>query len=129
MQLLVQSYPKLLCGKPYHAVAAKHAALSLLVQLATPGQAAAIAMASNTDVPSVVPAANTEPANTGRGAEPSSSDSESASRVIYIGQLPHGFYEEQLKGAANLTKLLPFAGAQFKVFVAFERRAGCNTQQ
>lgn len=88
-------------------------------------------MASNTDAPSVVPADSTEPANTGRGAEPSSSDSEGASRVIYIGQLPHGFYEEQLKGAASayLTKLLSFAGAQLKVFVAFERRVGCNTQQ
>ena len=41
-----------------------------------------------------------EPANTGRGAETSSSDLEGVSRVIYIGQLPHGFYEEQLKGAA-----------------------------
>ena len=35
-------------------------------------------------------------ADTGRGGEASSSPS----RVIYIGQLPHGFYEEQLKGKA-----------------------------
>lgn len=36
--------------------------------------------------------------NTGRGTEPSSSGIDAESRVIYIGQLPHGFYEEQLKG-------------------------------
>ena len=36
--------------------------------------------------------------DTGRGSEPSSSGVDTESRVIYIGQLPHGFYEEQLKG-------------------------------
>lgn len=37
-------------------------------------------------------------ADTGRGSDPSSTGTETQSRVIYIGQLPHGFYEEQLKG-------------------------------
>ncbi|KAA6428446.1 MAG: MKI67 FHA domain-interacting nucleolar phospho -like [Trebouxia sp. A1-2] len=48
--------------------------------------------------PDVVSRQDTEPENTGRGPETSSSDLEGVSRVIYIGQLPHGFYEEQLKG-------------------------------
>ena len=35
-------------------------------------------------------------------AEPSTSgqQAEAYSRVLYIGHLPHGFYEDQLKGAA-----------------------------
>jgi len=55
-----------------------------------------------------------EPANTGRGEETSSSsDLEGVSRVIYIGQLPHGFYEEQLKGAApaRIAITVPYAAA------------------
>ena len=47
------------------------------------------------------PAESTQAANSGRGAQPSSSRRDEASRVIYIGQLPHGFYEEQLKGASR----------------------------
>ena len=47
------------------------------------------------------PSESTEAANSGRGAQPSSSGKDEASRVIYIGQLPHGFYEEQLKGASR----------------------------
>ena len=46
------------------------------------------------------PTESTQAANRGRGEQPSSSASEETSRVIYIGQLPHGFFEEQLKGAA-----------------------------
>lgn len=45
------------------------------------------------------PTESTQAANSGRGEQPSSSGSDEASRVIYIGQLPHGFFEEQLKGA------------------------------
>ncbi|KAL3153357.1 hypothetical protein ABBQ38_011698 [Trebouxia sp. C0009 RCD-2024] len=40
----------------------------------------------------------TQAEHSGRGEEPGSSGRDEASRVIYIGQLPHGFYEEQLKG-------------------------------
>ena len=57
-------------------------------------------MVRSTHASEVVSREDVEPANTGRGAETSSSDLEGVSRVIYIGQLPHGFYEEQLKGAA-----------------------------
>jgi len=57
-------------------------------------------MVRSTQAPDVVSREDIEPANTGRGPETSSSDLEGVSRVIYIGQLPHGFYEEQLKGAA-----------------------------
>ncbi len=58
-------------------------------------------MVRSTHAPGVVSTEDSEPANTGRGpAETSSSDLEGVSRVIYIGQLPHGFYEEQLKGVA-----------------------------
>lgn len=41
-------------------------------------------------------------ADTGRGNEPSSTSTDAESRVIYIGQLPHGFYEEQLKGKYSM---------------------------
>ena len=33
-----------------------------------------------------------------KSEQPGSSGRDEGSRVIYIGQLPHGFYEEQLKG-------------------------------
>ncbi len=56
------------------------------------------AVTRSRDAPGVVSADDAEAANAGRGAEPSSSGKDSASRVIYIGQLPHGFYEDQLKG-------------------------------
>ena len=48
--------------------------------------------------PPSTPTESTQAANSGRGEQPSSSGSDEASRVIYIGQLPHGFFEEQLKG-------------------------------
>ncbi|KAL3141862.1 hypothetical protein ABBQ32_004526 [Trebouxia sp. C0010 RCD-2024] len=44
------------------------------------------------------PSESTQAEHTGRGEQPGSSGRDEASRVIYIGQLPHGFYEEQLKG-------------------------------
>ena len=44
------------------------------------------------------PTESAQAANSGRGEQPSSSATAEASRVIYIGQLPHGFFEEQLKG-------------------------------
>ncbi len=71
-------------------------------------------MVRNTPAPDVVSREDVEPANTGRGEETSSSsDLEGVSRVIYIGQLPHGFYEEQLKGAAPARTAItvPYAAA------------------
>lgn len=52
----------------------------------------------NPTAPASTPSEATQAANTGRGEQPSTSGSDEASRVIYIGQLPHGFFEEQLKG-------------------------------
>lgn len=74
-------------------------------------------MVPNAHVPDVVFREDAEPANTGRGEETSSSDLEGVSRVIYIGQLPHGFYEEQLKGAAfaRIAITVPYAAATWFV--------------
>ena len=54
----------------------------------------------NPTAPASTPSETTQAANTGRGEQPSTSGSDEASRVIYIGQLPHGFFEEQLKGVS-----------------------------
>lgn len=51
------------------------------------------------------PSQSPQAADSGRGGEPGSSGRDEASRVIYIGQLPHGFYEEQLKGVLNYRQL------------------------
>ena len=58
-------------------------------------------MSPKSVAPEAVPFESSEPADTGRGPEVSSSDAGVDSRVIYIGQLPHGFYESQLKGAVR----------------------------
>ena len=55
----------------------------------------------NQTAPASTPSETTQAANTGRGEQPSTSGSDEASRVIYIGQLPHGFFEEQLKGVGT----------------------------
>ena len=70
-------------------------------------------MVRKTHAPDVASREDAEPANTGRGEETSSSDVDGVSRVIYIGQLPHGFYEEQLKGAvfARIAITVPYVAA------------------
>ena len=65
-------------------------------------------MAGGRVTPSAAAAATVETANTGRGSsDPSSSGKDVASRVIYIGQLPHGFYEDQLKGMVLVGVAVP----------------------
>ena len=84
-----------------------------MTQLTNTGHHTVNIMVRSTHAPDVVSREDAEPANTGRGAETSSSDLEGVSRVIYIGQLPHGFYEEQLKGAAPARTAItvPYAAA------------------
>lgn len=52
-------------------------------------------------------------------AEPSTSgqQAEASSRVLYVGHLPHGFYEDQLKGVA--AAWLPELGLQCTSLVVF----------